>query len=229
MSDSLQHASGRADVSRGLIIPVASGTSNANGLQAKPVGQSLRLGSGTWEIFAARVNDGNLGLGKQPGPPGAPDALWPFGLAIIHGVGAAMWTEAFPMRASGMRLRRTGDYLQVQLFIGPGNTVFEDEQVLISGAQPIVRTEDAWLTTVVANSQGTALHSVPAGAYLSQVQSDGQVVIDWQDAAGTTIATVAAFPSFGPNLVVPLDAAFANLTITGGGASASLMGWKVVG
>jgi len=187
---SLQDASLRAPSTRGITIPVAIGD-GAGAPVAR--GQVLRLEEGTWSIFVARLVLGPTGATVAEGP-GQGEPTWPVVIAVMHGRGAATWTELITCTARGTVLVRSDDYLQLQVFVGASAFAgwVADDTILLSAAQLIVPPLEAHVgETRLADIGGRATFAVPPGARWVEAigLQAGAVVVTGYDSGGASIGS----------------------------------------
>ena len=191
----LQRGTDRKAINRGVVVtlPVGPGA---------PVllGQTIRLGSGTWCIHVARLEQSNTGLGLQiAAAPSAGDPTWPVMLAVRHGIGAATWWEFISATARGTILVRSDDDMEAGLGVG-GLGFQNEEKALLVATQLIAPLMPCHVSTnAIAGAGGKASFQVVAGAHTMQLigaNAAGASVL-FYDAAGNVIgrATVGVAPA----------------------------------
>lgn len=194
--------------------------------QGRALSTSLRLGPGTWEIFSGKL-DTQTRLLTHPDPA---DPTWPAVLRIRHGTGRAVWLEDLPMTARGMRVTRTGDYLEVSVLVPTTETMQQPSVALLVASQPIVRPEDSWRSEngLSDPATGRRVFPVPIGAYALQMGANGITVLRWRDASGFLICAIT------PATALQHDAVAVPSTATEAEVQSSLsnrivVSWKVLG
>ena len=166
-SAGLQSASSRASVSRGTTVLVS-------GTDGGPVGQPLRLGAGTWRVYAAL-------LGADGGPAHwAGQNAWSVSLRLSVGIGAANYVETHAMRPSGTVITRAADYLQVQVVVA--SALGSPARIVLAASQPIAGAAPTWVTTLHTIVPPTAnlIVPIPAGSTDVEVVADGLSGITWR-------------------------------------------------
>jgi hypothetical protein len=188
---SLQDPSHQAPITRGVVIDVAIG----DGAGLVPP-QILRLAEGTWSILVARLVQGARGLTIARAPSQL-DPAWPVTLTIIHGRGAAGWTEELLCAARGTQVVRSDDYMQCQLTLGGAGWATAD-RILLAATQLIAIPLPAHVSeTVIADGLGVAtIASIPPCSQTMQLigAQGGGTVVTWLDSGGATIGVSGSVP-----------------------------------